>query len=121
MPFLFLLPPWDANHNRASVHLWRSLDTGSDGICWDGICLPILALPHLALPYIQILSSTSMSIPQVLPTRSFKHVPHPPLHSGVSAMAAWSQTLPSSPTLQTGGGPTGGRGGKHPSWGLFTT
>lgn len=74
------------------------------------ICLPILVLPHLALPY----SSSSMFISQSLPARSFKHISHPALHSGVSPIAAWSQTLPSRR------GRPHWKHGKHHSWGLFT-
>lgn len=116
MPFLSLLPPQDANHNSASPqNQTPDPNTISGGLShpqtrlpplvhdasWDQICRPILVLPHLALfysPSIQIPSLTSMFVSQSLPARSFKHVSHPPLHSGVSPIAARSQTFPSSPT-----------------------
>lgn len=95
------------------AHPWRSLDTPlPHGASWDGICPPILVLPNLALPYIQILPST-------LPAKSFKHVSPPPLHSGVSPIAAPSQTLPSSPTPADWRGPTGSTGRKTSQLGAF--
>lgn len=75
--------------------------------------------PSAPPPYsysIQMLSSTSMFISPSLPTRSFKHVSHPPLHSGVSPIPAWSQTHPS----KVGEAPLQARGRKHHSWRLFT-
>lgn len=62
MPFLCLLPPWDAKHSSGSVnqpqapaYLWSSvLPLGTlpplvHSASWDGICLPLLLLPHLTL------------------------------------------------------------------------
>lgn len=68
--------------------LWSMVPAGM------GFAFPSFSLP----PYpcsIQMLPSTSLFSSPSLPTRSFQHVSHPLLHSGVSPMPAQSQTHPS--------------------------